>query len=132
MDRVFLDANVLFSAAWRTDSGLTALWRLKRARLMSSAYAVEEARRNLETAEQGERLAALAADLEIVAEPAEPLAATAEDQLPEDDRPILRAALAGRATHLLSGDRRAFGPFFGRHLAGVEILRPADYLRKRG
>jgi hypothetical protein len=40
VDRVFLDANVLFSAAYRSDSGLLALWRRAGASLLTSAYAV--------------------------------------------------------------------------------------------
>ena len=47
MDSSFLDANVLFSAAYRSDAGLRKLWRLPGVRIVSSAYAVEEARRNL-------------------------------------------------------------------------------------
>ncbi len=47
LDRIFLDANVLFSAAYLENSGLGRLWRLEDAELLSSAYAVEEARRNL-------------------------------------------------------------------------------------
>lgn len=132
MDRVFLDANVLFSAAWRTDAGLVRLWRLGNVQLLSSAYALEEARRNLDSVAQRERLDGLAAGVEWVVEAMSPLDRGAEDRLPIDDRPILRAAIAGRATHLLSGDRRAFGSHYDRRLGGVLILRPASHLRWRG
>jgi uncharacterized protein len=47
MDRLFLDANVLFSAAYRPDAGLGQLWKLEGAILCSSHYALEEARINL-------------------------------------------------------------------------------------
>jgi hypothetical protein len=47
--------------------------------------------------------------------------------LPAKDRPILSAAIAAGATHLLTGDRRRFGPLHGRCVAGVLILRPADH-----
>jgi len=47
MDRLFLDANVLFSAAYKTESGPLQLWKLKNATLCSSRYALEEARINL-------------------------------------------------------------------------------------
>src|SRR5258708_27693879 len=36
MDRLFLDANVLFSAAYRVDAGLVQLWKLKNVTLRSS------------------------------------------------------------------------------------------------
>jgi hypothetical protein len=44
MDRVFLDANILFAAAWRPKSALRRLFDLDDAELLSSSYAVEEAR----------------------------------------------------------------------------------------
>jgi hypothetical protein len=52
-------------------------------------------------------------------------------QLPEKDRPILLAALAGQATHLLTGDAKHFGPYFGQNVAGIFILRPSVYLQGR-
>jgi len=36
MDRLFLDANVLFSAAYRPQVGLVRLWKLKDVVLCSS------------------------------------------------------------------------------------------------
>jgi hypothetical protein len=40
VDRVFLDANVLLAAAWRSEAALKRLWRLDDAELLSSHYAV--------------------------------------------------------------------------------------------
>ena len=56
MDRVFLDANILFSAAYRPTSRLLQLWSLPDVELLTSPYAVEEARRNLDLLEQKIRL----------------------------------------------------------------------------
>lgn len=47
MTRVFLDANVLFSAAWRDDGGLTRVWEVASLRLVTSPYAADEAERKL-------------------------------------------------------------------------------------
>ena len=47
MDRLLLDANVLFSAAYRPAAGVARLWELERVELLTSAYAAEEARLNL-------------------------------------------------------------------------------------
>ncbi len=128
MDRIFLDANVLFSAAYREHSGLVEIWRLKGVRLFSSSYAIEEARRNLAAAEQRERLQHLVEALEVV----ETLpAARLQTTLPEKDQPILAAAVAGRATHLITGDVKHFGEFFGKVLAGVLVLPPAAYFDGR-
>ncbi len=128
MDRVFLDANVLFSVAWRADSGLRALFDLDGTLLVTSAYAAEEARRNLEPGDRRERLEDLLRSVEILDRESPLEAIPGHVTLPEDDRPILAAALAARCTHLLSGDIRAFGPLFGTKVAGVLVLRPAAYL----
>ena len=55
-DRVFLDANILVSAAWRPHGGLLALWALPDIQLLTSAYAIVEADRNVDSAEQRTRL----------------------------------------------------------------------------
>ena len=68
-DRVFLDANILVSAAWRADVGLLALWPLPATTLLTSAYAIVEADRNLRRPEQRTRLYRLVQRLEIVDEP---------------------------------------------------------------
>ena len=64
---IFLDANVLFSAAsYHTDPGLRRLWRLPAARLITSVYAAEEARRNLSHPKQRRELEELLDPVEIV------------------------------------------------------------------
>lgn len=131
MDVVFLDANVLFSAAYREASALGRLWSLENAQLVTSTYALEEARTNLEDTRQQERLERLCTSLLVVGEtPDRPL--PKEVQLPQKDRPILAAAIDAGATHLLTGDVAHFGPYYGRRVGGVLILRPAAYLRGRG
>jgi len=128
VDRVFLDANVLFSAAYRSDSGLLALWRRAGVKLLTSAYAAEEARRNLSEEDQLQRLAALVRQCEIVPTPA---AAILPEGLvlPPGDRLVFLAAMAAQATHLLTGDRAHFGPYYRRIIAGVLILPPSAYLQ---
>ena len=128
MDRVFLDATVLFSAAYRSDAGLVVLWRRASAALLTSAYAVDEARRNLSGDDQRRRLEALVRTCEIVPSPAAALLPEGL-VLPPDDQVIFLAAMAARATHLLTGDRTHFGPYYGRTIAGVLILPPSVYLR---
>jgi hypothetical protein len=43
LDRVFLDANVLYSTAYMELAGLAPLWSLDDVQLLSSTYAIEEA-----------------------------------------------------------------------------------------
>ena len=131
MDRVFLDANVLFSAAYRERAGLLRLWALEGVRLVTSRYAVDEARRNLSEDAQQSRLEVLLASTNVVDE-ADPRTVEVDEGLPAKDRPILRAAISARASHLLTGDVSHFGPFFGKLLHGVRVLSPVEYLRSLG
>ena len=98
---------------------------------ISSAYAVEEARRNLSTAQQRKELEQLCASMDIVpAAPSESRHAP-EFDLPESERPILLAAIGARATHLLTGDVKDFGRYYGSTLEGVLILPPAMFGQMR-
>jgi predicted nucleic acid-binding protein len=126
VDRLFLDANVLFSAAYREDSGLRRLWELEDVELVTSIYALEEARRNLDTDERLERLHELVRALKLVPESAVELPHHVE--LSEKDIPILQSALAAEASHLITGDRRDFGRYFGKEIRGVWIMTPRQYL----
>lgn len=131
MDRLFLDANVLFSAAYRPDAGLRRLWEIVGVQLITSVYAEEEARRNLETPVQHATLSELLRHVKVlIFQPGSSLLPSGLE-LPDNDRPILEAAIFSQAIHLLTGDMKAFGAYYGRTLAGVRILPPAAYLRER-
>jgi predicted nucleic acid-binding protein len=129
---IFLDANVLFSTAYRPDAGLRRLWRLPGARLITSVYAVEEARRNLSNPGQRRELEELLDSVEVVPTTTStdhPLFCTIE--LPDKDRPVLLAAIGAGATHLLTGDFRHFGPYYGKRIEGVLVLPPGGCLSSR-
>jgi predicted nucleic acid-binding protein len=128
MDRLFLDANVLFSAAYRPNAGLLQFWKLKDVILCSSHYAVEEARINLSQEVQKSRLTRLATNIQLF--DAISVKLPRGVSLPEKDLPILLAAMAARATHLITGDLRHFGPYFGRTIENVLVLPPSNYLKK--
>src|SRR5246127_3326642 len=130
MGRLFLDANVLFSAAYRSDAGLLQLWKLREVVLCSSRYALEEARINLGDEGQRARLVRLTEKVQFFdAAQREPPRGVA---LPEKDVPILLAAIEARATHLLTGDVRHFGSYFGKRIEGILVLPPGEYLRRCG
>ena len=129
MDRIFLDANVLFSAAYRADSGLLAFWKLRDVTLCSSRYAIEEARINLEEEAQRQRLAQLTPALQVFDTQERELPSGII--LPEKDAPILLAAMEAQATHLVTGDVRHFGAYFGKTVQGVLVVTPAEYLQRR-
>ncbi len=125
MDRVFLDANVLYAAARGPGSRLRRLWLLENIELLSSTYAVEEARRNLEVPAQRGRLTRLTRRIRLVE--AVHFTLPRGITLPDKDLPFLLAAIDGGATHLLTGDRQHLGSHYGRWIGGVLILPPAEY-----
>jgi predicted nucleic acid-binding protein len=129
MDRLLLDANVLFSAAYRANAGLLRFWELNGITLCTSRYAVEEARTNLTEKRQRERLEELTGKLEL----AEVHSARWPSGivLPDKDRPILLAAIESCATHLITGDLRHFGRYFGKTIRGVLVVTPSGYLKSR-
>jgi uncharacterized protein len=127
VDRLFLDANILFSAAYRPDAGIARLWDFENVELITSPYAAEEVRINLLEGDQRRRGTLLERVQIVTGVSGLPPGVT----LPEKDRPILQAAVQARATHLLTGDKRHFGKYFGRRYGGVLVLAPAEYFRRR-
>lgn len=130
--RVFLDANVLFSAAYRDTGSVRAFFPLAAAgacRLVSSAHAVEEARRNL-ALKHPDRLKDLDRLLGSVQMSPEPRAATLTwalaTGLPPKDAPILAAAVEARCHILATGDRTDFGALLGRRMRGTLVMLPVD------
>jgi len=132
MDRVFLDANVLFSAAYDPRCRILQLWRLTGVKLVVSRFVSSEALRNLQTKRRAQLklLRRLLKQCQLVDEAPNRLI-PAGVELPEKDRPVLAAAIAGRANYLLTGDTH-FRPWFGRVIGGTTIMRPGDYLIMRG
>ncbi len=133
MDRVFLDANVLFSAAYLPDSGLHALWQLSDVQLVTSQFAVEEARRNLLTYRAGgvAALDGLVTRMRVVPSVSARVRLPKGVHLPDGDLAILAAAISGGCTHLLTGDKRHFGSLYGRRVGGVRVLPPGQYVPGR-
>ena len=121
--RIFLDANILYSAA-QPHSRMRAFLEVlfDQAECLTNAYAVEEARRNLELKfpEGLKALERLTKQCEIISQ----LTTDLEVELPLKDVPILGGAVAGHATHLLTGDEKDFGRFWGETIQGVKIVSP--------
>ena len=128
MKRVFLDANVLFSAAWRDSNGLLRLWSLTGVELVTSGYAAREAEINLPDEPRRQRLQQLLRRVTILPHPAAPPPLPAGVHLPAKDVPILQAAICAGAAVLLTGDMLHFGPYLRKSLGGVLVLRPAEFL----
>jgi predicted nucleic acid-binding protein len=136
--RIFLDANILFSAAHDPESRSAALITFAihsgRVALLTSAYALEEATRNLELkrTESLGRLAHLLKSVQIVPEASsDAMQAALKQSLPPSDLPILAAALHANAQYLVTGDRTHFGHLMDHpHAAStIRVLSLASTLR---
>jgi predicted nucleic acid-binding protein len=133
--RVFLDANILFTAAYSPD-GLSALLvelgAAGRVTLLTSPLAIVEAERNLE-AKRPAALPALLRSLTAVRVVRQPAPADVERLTPPElsskDRPLLAAAIAAHATHFVTGDVADFGRWMNRR-AGVplRVMTPRQFL----
>lgn len=126
--RVFLDANILFSAS-KSDGAVRLLLQLlieAGHEFWVDGFVLGEARRNLEA-----KAPAGSAVLEALLprfhqaplrsmdpEWTSPLA------LPEKDRPVLAAAIQCHCQALVTGDRKHFGDFYGQTVHGVTIHSP--------
>ena len=89
MDRLFLDANVLFAAAYRQGAGVRRLWDLPRVTLVTSEYAVSEALRNPDSSDQLRRLDALLEPVQVEAARTLGSGPTNDIELREKGWPIL-------------------------------------------
>lgn len=143
--RIFLDANVLFSAA-RASGAMQQLLTALKAQghaLVADEYVHIEARRNLAAKADPEalqRLEVILADVELggARSAISPLQAQSQAQavqwLPDKDRPVLLAAIALRCDALVTGDKTHFGSGYGQCFAGVKLYSPAmlasDFLIK--
>jgi predicted nucleic acid-binding protein len=126
--RIFLDANILFSAA-KSDGAIRRLLALLENaghECCADSYVVEEARRNLALKTPGSLpvLDRLVARIHVAQVKASDAHAGAVRSLPEKDRPVLAAAIDLGCQALVTGDRTHFGTLYGRTLEGVTIHSP--------
>jgi predicted nucleic acid-binding protein len=121
--RVFLDANVLFSAS-QTGSAFSRLISVaaRRATVLTSDIACAGARRNILVKRPGWLAAyeVLLAMIEVVPSAVFRLPVT----LDEKDVPLLCAAIRARCDAFVTGDRRDFGHLFGARVLGVTVITP--------
>lgn len=121
--RVFLDANILFSASYvgsRIAQLVGAL--IEHVEPVTDELARSEAQRNitLKRPAWGEGLTALLERIPVVASASFALPV----ELDAKDRPILCAAIHARCDYLLTGDVKDFGHLFGQSVGGVTVVSP--------
>ncbi len=132
MIRLFLDVNVLFTgahnpsgkAALIMDLGAQGYWEV-----MSCSYAIEEARRNI-SIKFPDYLKKFEALMAMVIKVPFRSGRNCPVILSEKDRSILEAAIQCKASHLLTGDIKDFGPFMNipSLTGGVVIQSASEFL----
>jgi predicted nucleic acid-binding protein len=132
MTRVFLDANVLFTAAHNPRGKAAFVVELGAAghiALFTSRAAREEAERNL-AVKYPAAIPRLASLLRGIALSPANRAAPFPDGLAAKDVIIFQAAMTCRSTHLLTGDLQHFGPFMNRPAStrGILVQTVAEFL----
>ena len=125
--RIFLDANILFSAA-KSDGPIRALI----SRLLDGGhecwvdgYVIDEASRNItaQAAAQVPSLDALLSRMRLASHSPATTGAAIKGLL-RKDRPAVAAAAALSCEILVTGDQTHFGNFYGQLLHGVRIHSP--------
>jgi predicted nucleic acid-binding protein len=123
--RVFLDANVLFSAS-NAESNIARLiawliaWLGERETVVTSDLAVEEARKNLQLKRTAwlSTFEALLREVETVPAVLFPLPVSIADK----DAPLLCAAIRSGCQFFVTGDKRDFGHLYNQQVQGVEVV----------
>jgi uncharacterized protein len=119
--RFFLDANVLFSASKGGSNVARFVASLfKKGEVVTSDFAIEEARRNLTKKCESwlpafERLCS-----HVIIVPS--IQMELDVTLDTDDIPILSAAIGNRCTYLVTGDHKDFKHLFNRIVSGVQVV----------
>lgn len=123
---------MLFTAAHNSSGKAALIIHLgsrKCWEVVSCSFAIDEARRNIILKFPGclEKLDSLLANVRKVPSGSGRMCPI---PLPPKDRPILEAAIRSKATHLLTGDMKDFGPFMNDpdHTAGVMIQTVSKFL----
>ncbi|MGA2168302.1 MAG: PIN domain-containing protein [Terracidiphilus sp.] len=124
--RLFLDANVLISAAWKDGSKVARIRRIPGIELITSNYIVAECKRNLPRADQQSRLSQFLLAFRVLDFQRTPVLEN-PPALPEKDQRVLAAAVLSRADFLVTGDHKHFGAWFGATILGLRVEPPARF-----
>ena len=132
MIRLFLDSNVLFTAAHNPEGKASLVIELAAGghwEVVTSGYCLAEAQLNLERKHPAAlgRLSEILRAVRLVPDVAGERCGLS---LPEKDRPVFAAARRCKATHFLTGDRRHFGPYMNKakDTKGIVVQTVGDFL----
>jgi len=131
---LFLDANIIFSAAYKNGLSrvLLLFGKAGTVRLITSDWVLEEAKRNLQIKFEKslpffrrEILPTLRIQSPDISHWVCPV------KLHEKARPVLGAAVALKAAYMITGDTRHFRHLFGKTVQGVTITNPRNYFQSK-
>ena len=132
MIRLFLDSNVLFTAAHNPEGKASLVIELAAVgnwEVVTSAYCLAEARLNLEKKQPAAlgRLSEVLGTVRLVPDVAGERCTLS---VPEKDRPVFASAQRCKATHFLTGDQRHFGPYMNipKDTMGIVVQTVGDFL----
>jgi predicted nucleic acid-binding protein len=132
--RIFIDANILFSAADRASVTRELFTNTaEHAELVTNPHAWEEASRNL-SYKKTEHLSGMN-DLKKHLVITSAFGHIDKTVLPQHDAPILAGAVGACCTHIWTSDKKHFGTWYGKKINDITILSSillADILIKRG
>lgn len=131
--RIFLDADILFSAAFSKGAIRRLIHDIRDAShtVVADRYVIEEAMRNI-SVHRSEALPVLheiLVFLEIVPTRYKLSPSGPSIELPEKDIPVLATALGARCDIVMTGDARHFGTLLGTSVGGGTIRSPVDTAR---
>lgn len=119
--RVFLDANVLFSAS-RGESSIARLilWLTHVGEAVTSDLAYEEARRNVAAKRPAwiDGFDRLMTSIELVPS----ISFSLNIELDSKDVPLLCAAIRSKCQYFVTGDKRDFGHLYNQTIVGVTVI----------
>jgi predicted nucleic acid-binding protein len=129
--RVYLDANILFSASLREEHKFLQFWRMRDLVPITSMYAIDETQRNCVSSVHAARLAHLLEQTHLVSDiPGAFLPRGIV--LPAKDAPVLAAAVFAGAHYVITGDKHHFGKWMNTpiqtHLGMLLIQEPSPFL----
>ena len=132
MIRLFLDSNVLFTAAHNPAGKASLVIDLAAAgnwEVVTSAYRLAEARLNLDR-KHAVALGRLTEILETIHLVPDVAGERCTILLPEKDRPVFASAQRCKASHFLTGDRRHFGPYMNKpkDTMGIVVQAVGNFL----
>lgn len=127
--KVFLDANILFSSSLDGSILHGFISGIKtKVSFYSNEHALIEAQRNLKIKFPNRMniLHQFIKQIEFVNSKSFSVIKMSEIQelVRDKDVPILLGAYSASCSHLLTGDKRDFGKYFGKKILGIKIVSP--------